>query len=108
MVRELWCAGIDSAARRAVTVLGDCQSGTRLFLCERDVLDLLSTKDGDRRRQAVAENLALIVADDDDCFRRSFLEFFSQFSERVLTTFVTFAPNIQRRLVCESRSPLPD
>ena len=74
VVGERRRAGIGRPFRRRVARLGDIQAG-RVFVQVLDVADLAAAIDGDRRRQAGVEELALVVADDDDRVGRHVVEF---------------------------------
>ena len=75
-------------------MLGDREARTRLFLREWNVLDLAAAKYRDRGRQAVAENLALVVADDDERVRSGICKLAAQHIQRALASCVTLAPDL--------------
>ncbi len=102
VIGQIGGAGIGRTLLRGVGRLGDVQPG-RVFIQMLDVADRLAAIDGNRRRQARIEELALIVADDDNGVRGDLVELVSKGFERRTALHEALSTLLHRDLVGESR-----
>jgi hypothetical protein len=66
VIRKFRTSRVNRSSGRAVSVLRDRKTRARLLIRKWDVLDLATPINRDRRRQTVAEDFALVIADDDN------------------------------------------